>query len=162
VVEPISTAIAALALIVSTLAAIYSRRQALAAQVQAKELRDLQHKRERPRIEVSAESIGTGVFLAVTNADLYPVDSAEVELSAVRNDGAHTTRTKALADTQSWTSGSLGRFQGARTSVSLAGLNGGQIAVVVMKAKRGNLHWEWLAEVPVPSSDPVQPGANGA
>jgi hypothetical protein len=162
VVEPISTAIAALALIVSALAVIYTRRQARAAQVQADELRELQHERKRPRIEVSAEPIGVEIRLAVTNAGFDPVDSVEVELSAVKNDGTQTARTRALADTQSWRSGPLGRFQGARTSVSLAELDGGQIAVFIMRAKRENLRWEWFAEVPVPASHPGQPGLNGA
>lgn len=98
-VEPISTAIAALALIVSALAVIYTRRQARAAQVQADELRELQHERKRPRIEVSAEPIGVEIRLAVTNAGFDPVDSVEVELSAVKNDGTQTARTRALADT---------------------------------------------------------------
>jgi hypothetical protein len=148
VVDPVSLTIALVALGVSVYTAVQNYKQARASSVQAEELKKLRHERERPLVEVSAELVGAEARLVVANAGLDPVDRVEVELSAVKDD----VRTRRLPDTQSWANGHLGRHQGARTSISLAGLDAGQIAVVIVKAAQGQAEWEWQAYVPVPPS----------
>ena len=145
-VEPVSTTIAAVALAVSAYAAEQNRKQARVMEVQAKALSDLQYEGERPPVEVSAERIGTEVRLVVTNAGLDPVDSVDVRLVAVKDN----VRTRSL-DTQLWNGGPLAGFQSARTSISLAGLDAGQVAVGAVRTTRGAEQWPWKeAYVPIP------------
>ncbi|GLW33178.1 hypothetical protein [Actinoplanes regularis] len=146
--EPVSTVISILALASAGAAAYYTRKQAIAAEEQLRELAKRRHEEEQPALVATVELYGNEPWLVITNVGLEVVEDIQAQLKATKAGVESNFKVRGLPETQTWSLASLEGFQSARTSISLGNVAAGHVALVVLSASRESQEWEWIAEVP--------------